>query len=42
MYYYTTYDNSQITAVDMHRADLDGTAPVCYPLLTDMRIYRQN
>ena len=42
VYYYTTYDNSQITAVDMHRADLDGTAPVCYPLLTDMRIYRQN
>ena len=42
VYYYTTYDNSQITAVDMHRADLDGDAPVSYPLLTDMRIYRQN
>ena len=42
VYYYTTYENSQITAVDMHRADLDGAAPVSYPLLTDMRIYRQN
>lgn len=42
VYYYTTYDNSQITAVDMHRADLDGGAPVSYPLLTDMRIYWQN
>ena len=42
VYYYTTYDNGQITAVDMHRTDLDGTEPVGYPLVTEMRIHRQN
>ena len=24
IYYYTTYDNHQISAVDMHRENLDG------------------
>ena len=24
IYYYTTYDNHQISAVDMHKTDLDG------------------
>ena len=42
VYYYTTYDNSQITAVDMHHADLDGCEPVSYPLVTEMRLYQQN
>ena len=28
IYYYTTYDNHQITAVDMHRCDLDAAALV--------------
>ena len=42
VYYYTTYDNSRITAVDMHRAELDGSVPVSYPLLTGPQIYRQN
>ena len=32
IYYYTTYENSRISAVDMHREDLDGTALVSYPL----------
>ena len=42
IYYYTTYDNHQITGVDMHREDLDGTALVCYPLVTGEQIYLQN
>lgn len=42
MYYYTTYDNGQITAVDMHRADLDGDAPVSYPLVTEMQVRWEN
>ena len=42
VYYYTTYDNSQITAVDMHHADLDGCEPVSYPLVTELRLYQQN
>lgn len=42
VYYYTTYENSQITAVDMFKADLDGTAPVSYPLITGQQIREQN
>ena len=42
VYYYTTYDNGQITAVDMHRADLDGDAPVSYPLVTEMQVRWEN
>ena len=42
IYYYTTYENSQITAVDMHREELNGTQPVSYPLITDLSIRMQN
>ena len=42
IYYYTTYENSQISAVDMHRADLDGKQLVSYPLATDWNISKQN
>lgn len=42
IYYYTTYENSQITAVDMHREDLDGTLPVSYPLIEGQQIRMQN
>lgn len=42
IYYYTTYDNSRITGVDMHRENLDGVSPVSYPLLTDRPIEIQN
>ena len=42
IYYYTTYENSQITAVDMHRCDLDGCKPICYPLITGQQIRMQN
>lgn len=42
IYYYTTYENSQITAVDMHREDLDGERPVAYPLVTGQQISWQN
>lgn len=42
IYYYTTYDNHQITAVRLHREDLDGAALVCYPLLLGEQIHRQN
>ena len=42
IYYYTTYDNSRITAVDMHREDLDGTELAVYPLITEPQILLQN
>ena len=42
IYYYTTYDNSRITAVHMHREDLDASAPIVYPLMTHPDFYEQN
>ena len=42
VYYYTTYENSQITGVDMHKENLDGTALVSYPLVTGAHILMQN
>lgn len=42
IYYYTTYDNHQITAVDMHREALDGTALARYPLIREEQIRWQN
>lgn len=42
VYYYTTYENSQITAVDMHKVSLDGSELVSYPLITGQQICRQN
>ena len=42
IYYYTTYDNHQITAVDMYQEELDGTALAKYPLITEGQIRRQN
>lgn len=42
VYYYTTYGNHQITAVDMHRCDLDGKTLFCYPLITQQQIRLQN
>lgn len=42
IYYYTTYDNSQIIGVDMHRENLNGCSPIPYPLITDRPIEIQN
>ncbi|MDD6237791.1 MAG: choloylglycine hydrolase [Clostridiales bacterium] len=42
IYYYTTYNNHQITAVDMHKEQLDGVSLVRYPLILDEQIYMQN
>lgn len=42
IYYYTTYENRQISAVDMHREALDGDALVNYPLVEEQQIHFQN
>ena len=42
IYYYTTYDNSQIHAVDMYREDLLGSELIAYPLKKDQEISYQN
>lgn len=41
IYYYTTYENRQITAVELHREDLDDSALVRYPLRRSQQIFRQ-
>ena len=42
IYYYTTYDNHQITAVDMHKENLDGEELVRYSLIKEEQIRVQN
>ena len=42
IYYYTTYDNHQITAVDMHKENLNGNTPICYSLIYGEQIKMQN
>ena len=38
IYYYTTYENSQITGVDMHKEDLDSVKLISYPLVKGQNI----
>ncbi len=38
IYYYTTYNNRRITAVDMHRTNLNSSELITYPLVTDEQI----
>ena len=42
VYYYTTYDDRTVTAVDMHGTDLEGNAPVSFPVTWQGGIYSQN
>ena len=42
IYYYTTYDNHQITAVDMYRENLEGEMLTRYPLILRQQIRYQN
>ena len=42
VYYYTTYGNQQICAVDMHKVDLDGGEVVSYELKKQQGIHYQN
>lgn len=42
IYYYTTYENSQITGVDMHRENLNGEQLVTYPIIREQQIKMMN
>lgn len=42
VFYYTTYENSQITGVDMHKEDLDSATLVDYPMVKGQQIAMQN
>lgn len=42
IYYYTTYNNSQIVGVDMNKEDLNNDSLKSYPLLKQEKLYIQN
>ena len=42
IYHYTTYENSRITAIDMHRENLDGNTLSVFPLIRQQQIDHQN
>lgn len=42
IYYYSTYENNCISAVNMHHCNLDTDSLFCYPLITEQMINRQN
>lgn len=42
IYYYTTYDNHRISAVDMRKENLDGNELISYPMITEEKINYQN
>ena len=42
IYYYTTYNRRQITAVNMHKVNLDGQHLISYSMLDDEEFYEQN
>lgn len=41
-YYYTTYDNRQISAVELHKENLDGDQLTSYELQKELSIYYHN
>ncbi len=42
IYYYTTYENSQITGIDMYKENLDCSELINYNLVKGQQIYMQN
>lgn len=42
IYYYTAYDNSRITGIDMHRENLDAGSLIIYPLISKAELKIQN
>lgn len=42
IYYYTTYNNHRISAVDMRKESLDGNELISYPMITEEKINCQN
>lgn len=42
IYYYTTYDNHQITSIDMHHENLNHDKLIQYPFIKEEQILRQN
>ena len=42
IYYYTTYENNQITGIRLHGIDLDTDQPVSYPIIKCQQIRMEN
>ncbi len=42
IYYYTTYENSEITGINMFNEDLDSSELINYDLVKDQQIFMQN
>ena len=42
IYYYTTYENSQITGIDMYKENLDSNELIKYDLIKGQQIFMQN
>lgn len=42
VYHYTTYENRQITAIDMHKENLESHSLLVYPLILRQQIFHQN
>ncbi len=42
LYYYTTYGNRQISCVDMHKTDLEGSTVSRFPLVLEQQINYRN
>ena len=42
IYYYTTYENNQITGINMHNEDLDQKTLISFPLITTQQIHQMN
>ncbi len=42
IYYYTTHGNCRVTAVDMHKENLNSDKVVAYPMLTESDIFWRN
>ena len=42
IYYYNTYENSQLTAVSLFHADLDSENLLRYPMRSDIQIFYEN
>ncbi|WP_304731490.1 linear amide C-N hydrolase, partial [Dubosiella newyorkensis] len=42
IFYYTTYYNQNINAVDMKKENLEGSSLISYPVLRDLNVNIQN
>lgn len=42
LYYYKTYENNRLTCVDLHQEDLERSDLICYPMVREWDVFKQN